>query len=98
MQHLPTQLIAVTRPRLLVRAAQAGLSGYRRERHLPRFLRGSESGRDPGRLLAALCAAEEACEDARRGREADYSFMRHVSLLIALLAEMKAVNQTPGTA
>lgn len=70
------------RPKLLMSAARHGLSDYRRERDLPRLLRGR-----PGDILPVLRALEAEAEDQRRAGDHAWSSTRHVELLIALLAE-----------
>lgn len=78
------------RPRLLVRAARAGLGHWRRERDLPRLLMTGLLP-PPGAALARLEAEEARLDEARRERAADYGLERHVALLIALLAERAAL-------
>jgi hypothetical protein len=73
----------LARPRLLADAARAGAAAYRRERDLPAGL-GGAAGRG---LVAALVAAEAACDADRRAGAPGYSPARHVRLLSALLAE-----------
>jgi hypothetical protein len=73
----------LARPRLLIDAARAGAAAYRRERDLPTGL-GGATGRG---LIAALIAAEAACDADRRATAPGYSPARHVRLLSALLAE-----------
>lgn len=92
---LPTQFL---RPPALIRAGQAGQSGWRRDRDLPRLL-----GRDtlpPTPVALRLLRAGEAHLDAaRRERRADYDMRRHVRFMIALLAEMHAADcPAPSTA
>lgn len=70
------------RPRLLMSAARHGLSDYRRDRDLPRLLRGQG-----GDVLMALEALEAQAEAQRRSGDTGWSCTRHVELLIALLAE-----------
>lgn len=90
MQQIASSFSALKRPRMLVRAARAGLKAYRRETHLPRLLRSAGLSASAERPLARLCAAEEECEAARRARDASYSAVLHVGLLIAVLAELQA--------
>ena len=78
-----TDLPRLARPRLLAQAARAGAAVYRRDRDLPAKLAGS-AGRG---LVAALVAAEAACNDERLAASPAYSPARHVRLLSALLAE-----------
>lgn len=72
------------RPRLLMAAARHGLAEYRRERDLPRLLRGTQ-----GDALEALEALEEATEALRRAGDPVWSCTRHVELLIAVLGERR---------
>ncbi|MDO5646492.1 DUF6477 family protein [Paracoccus sp. (in: a-proteobacteria)] len=86
------------RPAVLIRAAKAGQSGWRRLRDLPRLLRMGDCPA-PGQALARLRAAESLMNDARLERRADYDMQQHVLLMIAILAEMRAVAQiTPQRA
>lgn len=82
----PWPALPLRRPRLLLCAARHGMADYRRDRDLARLL-----PPDPGprRVVAALAEAEAAQERARRAGTAGYSCLRHVDLLIALLAEMQ---------
>ena len=70
------------RPRLLMSAARFGLMDYRRERELPRLLRGIG-----GDTLTALERLEAEAEDLRRAGDGRWSATRHVDLMIALMAE-----------
>lgn len=74
------------RPRLLVRAAKAGLAAYSRKRDLRRALKCEEL---PviGAALSRLIAEEERLDQARRDGAADYDVQHHLLLLIALIAE-----------
>jgi hypothetical protein len=87
---MPFDVAAATRlsrPKLLVRAARAGMAHYRRERDLAGALKSSTPG---GGLIERLTAAEAACDEARRAGAPSYSPTRHVKLLTALLAEARA--------
>ncbi|HBV55255.1 MAG TPA: hypothetical protein DEF12_09505 [Rhodobacteraceae bacterium] len=88
---LPTAIATLHRPGLLVRSARAGLEWYRRDSHLRRLL---GPGRPPaiGAALAPLMAAEEMLEQERRSGHIGYSAVRHVSLLIAILAEAQMMR------
>lgn len=76
------------RPRLLMSAARHGLADYRRDRDLPRLLRGIG-----GDVVEALARLEEEAEAQRRAADPLWSCMRHVELLIALLAERRLRGQ-----
>lgn len=84
------------RPRILIRAAREGQSRWRRERDLPRLLR-SDRCPQPGACLKRLRAEEDMLNAARLERRADYDMNCHVLLMIAILAEMRAVVAAPGT-
>lgn len=75
------------RPRLLIRAARAGVGGYSRETHLTPLAPTADPGSDPVGVIERLKGMEAACEAARRGRAAGYSPGWHVQILVALLAE-----------
>ncbi|WP_413872397.1 DUF6477 family protein [Albidovulum sp.] len=96
---MPDLLSLVTdlrRPRLLVRAARAGLADYSRSRDLGRVMRTAEAP-GPDRALTALLAEEERVEATRRAGDASYSFVRHIDLLIAMMAETRLLPR-PGAA
>ena len=86
------------RPSLLIRAARAGQSGWRRNRDLPRLLRTDACPR-PGTALPRLRAEEAQMNLARKDGAAEYDLQRHVMLMIAILAEMRAaVAEAPVAA
>lgn len=72
------------RPRLLLDAARHGLADYRRARDLPRLIGGCPTA---AQAVAELAAREEAAEAARRAGSPAWSCVRHVEVLIALMAE-----------
>ena len=84
MTDAMTLFAAIRRPRLMIRAARAGLADYRRERDLRRLI-GSAPG--PARALPVLLEAEARAEHTRKSGDATYSIAAHVDLLIALMAE-----------
>lgn len=89
---------AFRRPRSLIRAAQAGQGGWRRERDLPRLLRCHKCP-EPALAIRLLQAEEERQNDLRLLREPDYDMRRHVLVMIAFLAELRANPvSAPGTA
>lgn len=89
---LPSPPAELRRPSALIRAARAGLSGWRRDRDLARLL-GRETAPSAPAAMRMLRAAEDMADSARREGRADYDMHRHVRLLIALLAEMTAAQQ-----
>lgn len=83
------------RPRALIRAAREGQQGWHRDRDLPRLLHADRCPA-PGACLPRLRAEEALLDEARQMRSADYDMRRHVLLMIAILAEMRAaVAATP---
>lgn len=81
---------ALRRPAVLVRAAVAGQSLWRRERDVRRVLH-CESLPAPGQALARLREEEDRLNQARLEDAADYDMQQHVRLLIAILAESRLV-------
>jgi len=92
----PQSLLAtLSRPTLLVTAAQIAAPHYRRDRML-RTLVGDPAPKGPGETVMALIVMEQAVEAARRARTAGYSVERHVRVLAALIAEGQTLaNRTP---
>lgn len=94
-------VLPLRRPRSLIRAAQAGQAGWRRACHLPRLLR-SPACPSAGSALPRLRDEEERLNEARLARAPGYDMQRHVLVMIALLAEMRAASprpvNAPGTA
>ncbi|MBN2906468.1 MAG: hypothetical protein JXJ18_07160 [Rhodobacteraceae bacterium] len=90
MTDLPTPLVTMRRPRLLVRAARFGLGDYRRERDLARLLQGSRPASSAA-VLDRLLDQEERMEETRRAGDAGYAIGRHIELLIALIAEARLI-------
>lgn len=72
------------RPRLLIAAARHGMEDYRRNRDLPRLI---GPGIAAAEVIDRLTALEERLEDSRRAGDPGWSCLRHVEVLIALLAE-----------
>lgn len=74
------------RPKLLVRAARAGVADYSRNRDFRRVMRTADAPA-PQRALAMLMEEERQVEETRQAGDAGYSFLRHIELLIAMIAE-----------
>lgn len=85
----PAAAEPLRRPRILIRAAREGQAGWRRDRDLKRLLRLDHTPA-AGTALPRLRAEEALLNDARLQRAADYDMHRHVLLMIAILAEMRA--------
>ncbi len=86
MQDLKTRFMALSRPRILLRAARKGQSNYIRNKHLRRI---SDQGRTPSVAagLARLLDLEHEVNHHRLQRNPAYSHARHVELLIAIMSE-----------
>jgi hypothetical protein len=90
MTDLATVLNALRRPKILIRAARAGVVDYRRDRDLKRILRVSRSAA-PQQAIGSLLLEESRLEATRAAGEATYSIQRHVAVLTAILAEARLV-------
>lgn len=90
MSDLRVLLATLRRPRLLMNAARFGLGDYRRERDLRRLVKGTPS---PEETLPRLIEVERHLEDTRLSGEASYSVVRHIDVLIALLAEVQLLRR-----
>lgn len=93
MKDLLTKLDNLKRPRLLIRAARIGMGEYRRDVHLRRHLGHGPLPRS-GAALARLVEIESGVDEQRRERNAGYSSIRHVDLLIAMMGEARIVRAT----
>ncbi len=88
-------LSTLSRPVLLVTAAQLAAPHYRRDRTL-RTLLGDPAPKGSGETVMALIVLEQGMEAARRARTAGYSVERHVRVLAALMAEGQTLaNRSP---
>ena len=85
------QLNALSRPRLLVRAARIGLAEFNRDKSLRRLMPG-ETPPPPGQAFDVLYDRERVMDIARRDGGATYSVARHVELLAALIHEARLAN------
>lgn len=83
MTDFAAALTELRRPKILIRAARAGLAEYRPERDLKRLVRGE---RDP---LQPLLVEESRLEATRAAGAGAYNIHRHVAVLTALLAEAR---------
>ena len=90
----PTQLLqSLRRPRLLIRAARFGQIDYNRERDLRRLMHVA-SAPSPQNAVGVLLEQEQALETTRKEGDASYSVLRHVEVLIALMAEARLLPRT----
>lgn len=86
MSDLLSLVTELRRPKLLIRAARAGVAGYNRNRDLKRVIR-TGGMPAPEHALSELLAAEAEVEQTRQEGQASYSFTRHIELLIAMIGE-----------
>ena len=88
MCKITREIDALSRPRLLVQAAQHGASQYERRRDLRRMLRVAVPPTARA-ALERLLPLEADLETRRRERATSYSYFRHVDILAALMAEAR---------
>lgn len=79
------------RPATLIRAARAGQAGWNRNRDLAALLRRDDCPA-AGQALPRLRAQETVQNNLRLAKASDYDMRRHVLLMIAIMAEMRAVT------
>ena len=89
MTHYETVLTTLRRPRTLIRAARHGATRYRRDRDL-KFLPNTPKPKSSTAILDNLLDFENTLEATRKAGAADYNVTRHVSVLTALIAEVRA--------
>ncbi len=97
MRDILSMLHALQRPRLLMRAARIGAEDYRRATHLPRLLGYGVLPRH-GAALLKLMDLEAALETQRTDADAGYSLMRHVDVMIAIVAEARVLRAAQSAA
>ena len=95
MSALIESLAHVRRPRLLIRAARFGLEDYNRLRDLKRILR-EDQAPSPSAALPRLIDLEAEQEETRTRGDAAYSVVRHLEILIALMAETRLLGRMPS--
>lgn len=97
MTHPLDALNALRRPSLLVSAAKYGATDYKRDRDLKRLMR-TDRTLKTDEAVDILIREEAEIELTRQNGEASYSVVRHVELLIALMAESRLLpNPIAGT-
>lgn len=98
MSDILHRLDHLRRPRLLIRAARIGAEDYRRDVHLPRLLGHGALPRHSA-ALNRLMEIEAAMNENRRAQVADYSTIRHVEVMIAVISEariLRAIQPQPA--
>ncbi len=88
MNDTAALLASVRRPKILIRAARAGVVDYRRDRDLKRLLRNGRPGA-PQMTIEPLLAEEDRLETTRNAGDGTYSIQRHVAVLTAIIAEAR---------
>lgn len=78
------------RPQLLVASARLALTGYVRNRHLPRLLQKADLP-VAGEATMRLLDLEADLEHARRRKDAAYDPARHVEVLTAIMHEARVL-------
>ena len=91
MQDIFTRLSTLNRPRLLVSAARHGLTEYDRAKHLRKIL-GIGHLPGPGEAAMRLFEIEQGHNEARKAGDGTYALARHIDVLIALMAEARALQ------
>ncbi|WP_456390156.1 DUF6477 family protein [Profundibacter sp.] len=91
MTDLMSLLKNLHRPRLLIRAARFGMPNYSRKRDLQRLIRSSGMP-SPAQAITKLMFEETILEDKRNTGDASYSIARHVSILIAMMGEVRLMQ------
>ena len=92
MSDLRNLITALRRPRLLVRAARLGVRDYNRDRDLRRLMR-VQGTPTPAAAVSRLIEEESQLEAIRQAGDASYSVLRHIEVLIALMAEARLLPQ-----
>ena len=95
MNDMLSLIQSLTRPRLLIRAARHGLEDYSRDRTLARLI-GVMPGARVEETLAKLVEVEARMEQARKEDDGSYSVVRHIDLLVALIAESRLLPKPPA--
>jgi hypothetical protein len=95
MKDFAAVLHALRRPRILIRAARAGVIDYRRDRDLKRLLRNAKPAA-PHQTIGRLLAEETRLEAIRTAGEAGYSIQRHIAVLTAIIAEARSLPLAPA--
>lgn len=97
MTRPPIDLATLRRPRLLITAARFGLSDYSRGRDLRQALHCGVMVALPAAqdAVAQLIAIEATLEAMRQAHDAAWRPARHVTVLVALLAEWQTAYGAP---
>ncbi|MEQ6247948.1 DUF6477 family protein [Sulfitobacter sp. HNIBRBA3233] len=91
MQDIHSLLATLHRPRLMMRAARIGAETYKRESHLSRLLGYGMLPRH-AQALMRLVDMESELERQRTGSDGAYAMLRHIDVLIAIVAEARLLR------
>ena len=91
MQDVMSYLSNIYRPATLMKSARIGVGSYRRDRDLPRLL-GMPIPPKNGEAVFQLLDIEHDLDQRRRRKDANYSLIRHVSVMIALIGEAQMLR------
>lgn len=91
MLNMNQLLSRFRRPKTLMRAANHGATGYRRDKHLKKILK-SERLPSAEKIVTTLLREEALLETARKDIDIPYSLHRHIRVLAALVGELRAAQ------
>ena len=91
MRNPKTNLSNLRRPKLLIRAARAGIADYRKTRNLRCLKGGANITRGPY-LVENLIQEESRLNEERAQQDAAYSVRKHIQILAALMVEVDISN------
>jgi len=84
MNYTQTQLNALQRPKLLIRAARAGVQEFRVERDI-RKIKGAAEQKSAAKLIDALFLEEFRLNEERLQNDPAYNVRSHIRALTALI-------------
>ena len=91
MFNAQTQLNTLQRPKLLIRAARAGMLGFKMERDL-RGIKSVSESMDPQQMFDLLLQQEHHLNEERVACDATYNVRKHIRVLTALMVVTTAPN------
>ena len=91
MIHFQAQLNTLHRPKLLIRAARAGMREFRGARDL-HMIKGVTESTSTKQLLDTLLQNEHLLNEERVQNDATYSVRKHIRVLTALMVVADGTN------
>jgi len=91
MEDVLTLVSRLKRPQMMVQTARHGIGDYNRTRHLRHILKTDTVPRSSDALIR-LMELDAHLEDLRNARRAEYSYARHVEVLVALMCEARTLR------